>query len=181
MEQGEAGLGGTKGASVQAEPPDYEGLAELAYSRAFKILRHREDARDVVSGTMTAFLLLPYNPDSPPAWVSRVAQNLALNAKRDRGLRRERTPSVSTPPDPRPSGDFVNKLVARLLVDEVLRRLPPRQREAITWRYLMDERMATVADILGVSVETAKTHVQRALDRAREILATEGEEAGSRG
>ncbi|GAA2752960.1 SigE family RNA polymerase sigma factor [Kitasatospora cinereorecta] len=52
-----------------------------------------------------------------------------------------------------------------------MRRLPPRQRTAVALRYYADLPVAQVADEMGCSLATAKTHLARAMKALRQDLA----------
>jgi RNA polymerase sigma factor (sigma-70 family) len=101
------------------------------------------------------------------AWVLRVATNLAYDA-RARGLRRAQPwPSKDARQWPRA---FEDEIADRELLRPALLALPRRQREAVTLRYLGDLPLAEVAKVMRVSVETAKTHVERGRAALREAL-----------
>ncbi|MER5865009.1 SigE family RNA polymerase sigma factor [Kitasatospora sp. NPDC002040] len=60
----------------------------------------------------------------------------------------------------------------------VLRRLPPKQRAVVALKYYIDLPMAQVAEELGCSLATAKTHLARAMKSLRRELAQENVEVG---
>jgi RNA polymerase sigma-70 factor (ECF subfamily) len=60
---------------------------------------------------------------------------------------------------------------ARLV--EALRRLPPRQRELLHLVFYQDLSIAEAADVLGVSLGTARTHYERGKARLRGLLGEE--------
>ncbi|MFJ3790328.1 SigE family RNA polymerase sigma factor [Kitasatospora sp. NPDC090091] len=62
-----------------------------------------------------------------------------------------------------------------------LRVLPPRQRAAVVLRYYVDLPVARVAEELGCSQATAKTHLARALKTLRQELAPAREMVGHGG
>ena len=97
---------------------------------------------------------------SPAAWTYAVGVNLLRRRARRTALearvaRRAERPVA--PPELRPE------------VWEAVRRLPPRQREAIALRYVLDLSEAGVADAMRVSVGTASA----TLAAARRALAAE--------
>jgi RNA polymerase sigma-70 factor (ECF subfamily) len=102
---------------------------------------------------------------APAAWVVRTALNTHISWWRKR--RREVTwtegfdPAGSdpAPPDPR--------------VLAALKALPPRQREVVALRILLDLDTETTARELGVSPGTVKTHLSRALAALRAQLGPE--------
>ncbi|MDE0776022.1 MAG: SigE family RNA polymerase sigma factor [Nocardioides sp.] len=90
-----------------------------------------------------------------------------LNIDRGRRLSRERLPGVL------PDRDGPVRVDAVLDPDliEALRGLPKQQRAAVVLRALEDLDHAGIAERLGCSVGTARSHLSRGLARLREILA----------
>ena len=99
------------------------------------------------------------------AWVLRVTTNLAIDH-----LRRK-TPLIE-PPLPLDEADAT---ATRLALAAALRALPQRQREVVVLRHLHGYTQDEVAEALGVSSETVKTHLRRGVEALRERL---GEEFG---
>jgi RNA polymerase sigma-70 factor (ECF subfamily) len=90
-------------------------------------------------------------------WALRVTTNLAI----DRARRRARTDA------PRVSEDPSDAAVLRLALTAALAKLPRRQREAVTLRYLTDLSEVEVAHALGISAGSVKTHLHRGLATLR--------------
>jgi RNA polymerase sigma factor (sigma-70 family) len=63
-----------------------------------------------------------------------------------------------------------DRTVDRLVLQQALRKLPRRQREAIVLRYVLDLDEKETARILGVGIATIRTHVKRGLARVRAEL-----------
>lgn len=105
--------------------------------------------------------------DHIDAWVMRVTTNLAL------GVVRRRRPVRATVREPEALDDSA---VMRVAVGEALARLPRRQREVVALRYLCDLSEARVAELLGISGGSVKTHLHRALVALRPLLGGEGDE-----
>lgn len=127
-----------------------EDIAQDAFLRA-----HREWAR-------------VESMESPVAWVKRVAINLATS--RWRRLRAEAaalarlSPPVSfVPPD-----DHLS-----IFWDEV-RRLPPRQAQAVTLHYLEDMSVDDIAALLDVANGTVKALLAQGRERLRRQLTAKG-------
>jgi len=94
-------------------------------------------------------------------WTVRVASNLAIDTVRRSGRRsrfrdRDRTA-------PAPSADRVDLVTA-------LRKLPRRQREVVTLRYLGDFSEDETARALGIAPGTVKVHAHRGLAALRSHL-----------
>ena len=103
------------------------------------------------------------------AWVFRVVTNLALSAHSSgrRGalsLRRWATATATT------IAADEHGVVDRELLRAALRKLPARQKEAVTLHYIADLTIPDVAGAMGVSSETAKTHVDRGIAALRAAL-----------
>lgn len=101
------------------------------------------------------------------AWLLRVVSNLSIDAVRS-SVRRGRIDALQPPPQHQPSGD--DDATDRLLVAVALGQLSRRQREVVTLRYLVGLPEAEVAAVLGLSANTVKTHLTRALAALRERL-----------
>jgi RNA polymerase sigma factor (sigma-70 family) len=108
------------------------------------------------------------DPDSPRAWLYRVATNLVI----DGAHKRRRTIAVILPLDSAPEnraagGSNVEETVARRdLVRRVLQRLPEPMRQCL----LLHHEGLTgkeIADVLGVKASYVGTLVLRAHDRFR--------------
>lgn len=100
-------------------------------------------------------------PDRAAAYLRSIVINLARDHNR-RGLvsLRHRPPAA---PDPRSAEDHVTvrEDVAEVLT--ALRGLPRRQRDAVVLRYYLDLSVDEIADTLGVSRNSVKTHLTRGL------------------
>ncbi len=107
--------------------------------------------------------------ERPEAWVRRVAIRLAVRSSRRERLRSvlERETSVA------PGGE-----AAFVDLTEALRQLSMSQRAAIVLHYYEDRPIDEVADILGCSENTVKSHLHRGRNRLRVLL---GEEQGGGG
>lgn len=144
----------------------FDALVALAYRVAFRILGDREEARDVAQESLTrAFTRWPRVRGYAPAWVSRVAANLALDRVRRSGVAaRAIRPAAVMPPDAADAVADRSELVAGLAA------LPRRQREVVVLRYLADRPEAEVAEVLGCSVGSVKRHGHRGLAALRATL-----------
>lgn len=143
-------------------------LYPIAYRVAGKLLGDHAAAEDcaaeALARTFARWLRvreLPYRE----AWVLRVASNLAIDMAR-------RRPPVVEAPQPIEVEDAT---ATRLALAAALRALPSRQRDTVVLRYLNDYSEAQVAEALGISSGTVKTHLKRGLEALRGRL---GEEFG---
>lgn len=104
----------------------------------------------------------------PVAWVRRVALNRLFNLHRS-GRRRVgalRLLGSRTSEHPDESMEVAN----RVDLDTALQALPLRQRAALSLFYVEDLSMAEIADALGVSVGTVKSHLHRARLALRSVM-----------
>ena len=105
--------------------------------------------------------------DKPGAWVRRVTIQLA--SKRLRRARAEAAAWLRLAPiEPIPHGPDEIEDVLR-----AIRRLPRRQRAAVTLCYLEDRSVREVAEILGCAEGTAKAHLFKARTSLARMLAEE--------
>lgn len=105
-----------------------------------------------------------------PAYLRSAVLNGARSALRRRAVRRRHLRSVEPPPDA-PSADvaaLAHEETRRVLT--ALRRLPGRQREVLVLRYYADLSEAEIAETLGISPGSVKTHAHRGLASLSETL-----------
>jgi RNA polymerase sigma factor (sigma-70 family) len=69
--------------------------------------------------------------------------------------------------------DFADRQVLGALVRQALAGLPRQQRAVLVLRYCEDLSEAEVAEILGCSPGTVKTHAHRGMNALREVLGGE--------
>ena len=109
------------------------------------------------------------------AWVFRVVGNLALTARssgRRSALSFRRWAPVMATDGRTDSGParLEDEIADRELLRSALRKLPPRQRDAITIHYIADLTVKDTALAMSISPETAKTHIERGLTTLRVVL-----------
>lgn len=152
---------------------EFDELFDRAVCTARRIVGSAAAAEDVAAEALARAYArwhrihtLPYRD----AWVLRVALNLAL-----RSVRRARLlPPPPTTPDPAAA------VAASVDLVHAARTLPRRQRQVVTLRYLADLSEREVAELLGLSMGTVKTHLHRAAAALRARLGDDLEEV-SRG
>jgi RNA polymerase sigma-70 factor (ECF subfamily) len=96
--------------------------------------------------------------DKPGAWVRKVVSNAAVSRFRRLGAARraaERMADDARLDDSREGAE----------VWDAVRRLPTRQAQVTALTYLSGYARAEVADLLGISEESVKTHLERARRR----------------
>ena len=145
-----------------------------AFTVAFRLLGHREDAEDLVQETFMILLRQiddfelgrPFGP-----WMYRILINRGLNARKARALRKTET----LPDDVMGAAEGADLAVER---DEVrarfrfaLESLPPRQRAVVELIELDGFTRGEVADALAISDATVRWHVHDAWRTLRRVLA----------
>ncbi|MDQ3758222.1 MAG: sigma-70 family RNA polymerase sigma factor [Actinomycetota bacterium] len=139
----------------------FEGLFVAAYRVAYRILDNAGEAEDTAAEA-TARALDGWRKvgamPSPTSWVVRVATNLAIDIVRRRRFVAVGDAEALTEPD---------EAETRIVVREMLRRLPRRQRDVLALRYLADLSEADIAEVLGISPGSVKRHASRAIERLR--------------
>lgn len=157
----------------------YGELFAAAYRVAYRILGERADAEDVTQEALTrAYLRWRKVESYAPAWVSRVAANLAIDTWR-RGRRSEPHPADSehtaasaevgrraAGPSAATDDEHIGA-ITRIDLLRLLDTLPRRQRQVLIVRYLADQTEAATAAALGCSVGSVKRHSHRALAALR--------------
>jgi len=144
-----------------------------AFTVAFRLLDHREDAEDLVQETFMILLRQiddfelgrPFGP-----WMYRILINRGLNARKSRALRR-----TEMLPDDVIGADAPDLAVERAEVRarfrSALASLPPKQRIVIELIELDGFSRAEVADALAISDATVRWHVHDAWRTLRRKLA----------
>jgi RNA polymerase sigma factor (sigma-70 family) len=162
----------TMNTSGHANHDDFESafrpLFSLAYRIALRILGDPADAEDAASETLARTLASwprLRRVSYLEAWVARVSSNVAIDVVRRRNRNPAAGPITADIPDPLSESDLVSAIVARGL----LAKLPRRQRQVITMRYLMDMTEEQVADQLKISKGAVKSHGHRALESMRKM------------
>lgn len=147
----------------------FDRLFPQALRLARRILCDASAAEDVAAEALArAYAQWPRVSALPhvDAWVLRVASNLATDHVR------------RNPPQVQPASSLeTDELVTlRMALGAALVSLPRRQRQTVTLRYLGELSEAEVADALGISSGSVKTHVHRGLAALRARLGPSIEE-----
>jgi RNA polymerase sigma factor (sigma-70 family) len=148
----------------EAGSDTFEAMYTALFTRALRtaqaVLRNTAASEDVAAETLArAYARWSNIAGFAPAWVTRVAANLALD-----NLRRKQVIVADRVTQGEGSLD-------RLVLELQLAKLPRRQREVLVLRFLLDLSEAETADLLRITVDTVHTHVKRGLARLRGDLA----------
>jgi RNA polymerase sigma-70 factor (sigma-E family) len=141
----------------------YPALLRIAYA----LLGTREGAEDAVQ---EAFVSLYrhwrglHDPGAAEAYLRAAVLNRCRSSIRSRvrDILRTRSDPV-VPLHVVGSDEIVGSREDAALVGRALRRLPRRQREVITCRYLLELTVAETAETLGISGGAVKQHAHRGL------------------
>jgi len=167
---GEKGLAVRVAGALRFEEA-FADLYRLAYKVSFRVLGDRGDAEDVAQEALArTHVRWARLSDRPEGWVVTVATNLSI----DRHRRRSRAASSTS----EPLALVDAHLGERLDLAKALRRLPRRQREVVVLRYLADWSELDVAEALGCSPGSVKSHASRGLHSLRRHLDVSGPQGG---
>ena len=168
-------LGDLPRTTEQYSESEHQALAAIAYRMANQVLRDHSEAMDVASETMITLIARFEAPSNSESYVTTVARNLARN--RARGLNRQRRRLLRWADKQSDSKASDQDLyLSKIVVQEAIKALPPRQREAITYCYLEGLDRHAAAKRMGLEVASLKTHLKRAFNTLREELAEERQE-----
>lgn len=143
---------------------------------ARRLLRDEAEAEDVAQEALLRLWRQGQSLDVGPAgvgpWLKRVVSNLAIDKLRVRG----RFDVTDEPPEQPQAADQLRTLEQRELADrveEALRRLPDRQRLALTMFHYEGLSMQEVGGMMGVSAEAIESLLARARRTLKVALAAE--------
>lgn len=158
---------------VSAMPPTleeiYDRYVDQVFRRARTLLGDPDRARDA---TQEVFLRAAQDPGNvgthPLPWLFRVTKNLCLNNLRDSRRRGQLLAGRA--------GDNIvdGNADARVVVSELLARVPEDLQEIAAYYYLDDLSHEAIAAILGVSRRTIGNRLAAFQALADELLASEG-------
>jgi RNA polymerase sigma-70 factor (ECF subfamily) len=170
----------------RAQAGDHDAIASLVssqqryvYSIAMSMMRNPSDAADL---TQDAFIRLmrsigTFRGETKFAtWLYRLVVNLSLDRLRRSGQTTVRLDDDSEL-DLATSDPMVDapSVAERREVASVVRRaveqLPEGQRLALTLHYFEDMRYEDIADVMGVPLNTVKSHIRRGKERLSGMLA----------
>lgn len=110
------------------------------------------------------------NEQAALRWLLRIARNLVIDSYR-RGQVRPQTEDLAMTDLPSRNASPEEELLSREQAGNLLNaltRLPPRQREMITLRFILGWRVKDVASHLGLLENTVSVSLRRALERLRQ-------------
>ena len=174
-----------------------DGPARKAYAIAYDLLGNRAEAEEAVQEALARAcesIADLREPSAAQGWYLRIVTTMCLRTLRRRKLRRAllgwlpgQGPIDAAPNQDvaAPREDIAERMhgvaeavpEAALVSQQALRDLMSRmtalsaqQRTALVLRYGHDLPVSTIAEMLGVEVATAKTHLVRGLARLRDMM-----------
>jgi RNA polymerase sigma-70 factor (ECF subfamily) len=145
----------------------------MVYSIAWHFFRDRERAEEVGQEVFLQLYRSIAGIDSPAHlvfWLRRVTANRCIDESR---RWRVRPVPLAEVPEPVARSGESDPLLGRRL-GYLLLQLPSDQRLVITMRYQEGLEPAEIGEVVGMPVNTVKSHLRRGLSRLRGWLGTEG-------
>ncbi len=159
-----AGRAGPDPWLVELYRSDYRHLVRLATLLVDEQGEAEEVVQDAFVATSRAHRSgAVRDPAATSAYLRSAVANGARSRLRKRRVRRRHLRSVSPPPTSPPADVGVLAAEATDEVLAALRTLPDRQRAVLVLRYYGDLSEAEIAETLGISAGTVKTHAHRGL------------------
>lgn len=147
----------------------------MVYSIAWHFFRDRDRAEEVAQEVFLQLyrsITAIHSPAHLLFWLRRVTSNRCIDESR---RWRFRPMALADIPEPRSTGEESDPLLGRRL-GRLMLQLPPDQRIVITMRYQEGLEPAEIGDVVGMPVNTVKSHLRRGLARLRGWLAMDGRE-----
>jgi RNA polymerase sigma-70 factor (sigma-E family) len=139
-------------------------------SYAFVLTGQAANAQDLVQTT----LMKAYRrwrrvsrTEFPDAYIRRILTNTYLDQRRRRGFTEQ---PMADLPERAAGADLAEGAAARSEINWALEQLSPHQRAVIVLRHFVGLADAAIADELGCSQATVRSHATRGLQRMRDVL-----------
>jgi RNA polymerase sigma-70 factor (sigma-E family) len=175
--------GARQAESAQGVDPLVVALFTAEADRLVSLARFFVDDRTAAEDLVQeAFIRLARNSHRihDEARAAAYLRSIVINLARDHNRRglvslRHRPPAVLDEPS---AEDHATNNESRREVVAALRALPKRQRDCVALRYYLELPVPEIAETLGVSVNSVKTHLQRGLRTMAVALSEPTEEDG---
>jgi RNA polymerase sigma factor (sigma-70 family) len=145
----------------------------LVHGVARRITSSDDLAKDVAQATFIRLAeraaLIPR--DTPlPSWLHRVSHHFAIDLVRSEARRKKR--EIDSHPDSSAMEPSWSALAP--VIDDLVNRLPARDRDVLLLRYYRNESHARIGARLGLSEDLARKRSARALEKLRVLLGKRG-------
>ena len=169
----------------RAQAGDRDAIAELVtgqqryvYSIAMSLMRDPAEAADLTQDAFVRVLksLGTYRGETKfTTWLYRLVVNIGLDRLRRRGrplVRMDEDPDfdVASEDPLLDVPDVVERVEQAAMVRRALDELPDAQRLALTLHYFDELRYEDIADVMGVPLNTVKSHIRRGKERLARAL-----------
>lgn len=169
---------------VSSEESDllFRKFYKFAFATALFLLKDEEETDDLVQGFFIDLWekqkYLNLNDDIK-GYLYRSIRNRALNHIRDKGAERRRQETFHLQADQHfeRKEEEIEEYLLRL--KEALYELPVQRREAIQMVYLNDKKYQEAADVMGISINSLKTHLKIGLKNLRSRMKDLRESSGN--
>ncbi len=151
---------------------EYRRLVRLAALLVDEVGEAEEIVQDAFIATSRAHRTgSVLDPTAMASYLRSAVANGARSRLRKRRVRRRHLRSVAPPPTAPPADVETLESESTREVLDALRTLPERQRAVLVLRYYGDLSEAEIADALGITTGTVKTHAHRGLAALEDRLA----------
>jgi RNA polymerase sigma-70 factor (sigma-E family) len=131
---------------------------------AYLLTGDRQHAEDLVQTALSRAAVRWTELDDAESYVRRVLYTQAVSWWR---VRRRRQPEVLVAAPPDRGGDHRGDPELRIVVEQALAKLTPKQRAVLILRFYEDRTEAETAELLSVALGTVKSQTRHALRRLR--------------
>ena len=154
----------------------YEATKDAVYGFALSILRHREDAEDVMHDAYIKVYTEAgaYSPQGKPlSWMLTIVRNLSLNRIRDGG----RTEDIEDDdlPEPADPEDAIEEATGHMVLETAMKVLDREEREIVVLHALTGYRHREIAEILDMPQGTVLSKYNRALKKMKKEIEGKGD------
>lgn len=153
-------------AEARASFEEFVAARSVSLGRlAYLLTGHRHDAEDLLQTALIRVAMRWSRVEEPEAYVRRTLYTQAVSRWRMRGRR----PEVLTDQPLLGDGGVESDWATRVVLDQALRRLTPKQRAVLVLRFYEDLSESQTAAMLECSVGTVKSQTRHALERLRAL------------